>query len=121
MSIFEAWTKYRQYLLPAIEQTNGTHTEDDILLALLHGRLKIWCGTKSAIVTELVTYPRLKAVNCFLGGGDLAELILMEKDIVIYAKSEGCSRVTGGGRFGWKRVLTDYIVSGTYMYKDIEN
>ncbi|TAK98939.1 MAG: hypothetical protein EPO08_17705 [Rhodospirillaceae bacterium] len=91
-----------------------------MLVALLQGRLRLWAGEKSAIVTEIVTFPRLKAVNCFLVGGDLSELFMIEKKIVEYAKAEGCSRITGGGRFGWTRVLKDYKVVGSFMYKDVE-
>lgn len=117
--IFETWIKVRPHLLKAIEETNGTHTEDDVLISLLMGKSKIWTGEKSAIITEIVLYPQIKVVNCWLGGGDLTELLEMEKQIVAYAKAEGCGRVTGGGRFGWNKVLKDYRISGTYMYKDL--
>jgi hypothetical protein len=43
----------------------------------------------------------------------------MEKAIVAYAKATGCTRITGGGRLGWNKVLRDYKAAGTFMYKDI--
>ena len=113
------WQKCRDILLPAIERTNGTHTEDDVLAGLIKGELKLWRGERSAVVTEFVLYPRLKALGFFLIGGDLEELLNdLEPKICAYALKNGCSRVQGGGRKGWERVL-DYKFDGVFMHKDL--
>lgn len=120
--IFEAWSKCREYLLPAIERTNGTHDEDDILRGLILGRYKLWPGKNSAIVTEFIEYDsgKMKSLNWFLVGGDMDELVnSMKPAIEQWAKSQGCKRVSCAGRKGWEKVLTDYEFGALYLYKDL--
>jgi hypothetical protein len=117
--IFDTWSRVRGLLLPAIAETNGTHNEDDVLIALLTGKCRLWASENAAVVTEIVVYPQMKILNCWLVGGDLARLRAMEPDLIAYARSMGCARVTGGGRAGWSRVRSDWSKGPTYMYKDI--
>jgi len=119
LSFFATWQKYREYLLGAIEYTYGTHTEDDVLLMIIAGRLRIWTGEKSALVTEFQEYPQMKVLNVFIGGGDLDELRDMEKNLIPFARANGCKRITGTGRLGWTKTLPGYAPGGYFMYKDI--
>lgn len=118
-SLFEIWTKCREFLLPAIEYTNGTHTEDDVIVMILSGRLKLWEGRRSAMLTEFSTFPRMKTLNVFIGGGDLDELREMEQQLIPFAKENGCTRITGCGRLGWTKTLPGYSPGGYFMYKDL--
>jgi hypothetical protein len=113
------WLRCRSWLLPAIERTNGTHIERDIVDGLMRGQFILWPGENSAIVTEFLNYPRLKCLNWFLAGGKLEELLTMEKEICAWAKTQGCSRVSLGGRKGWKRALQSYDEYLTLLYKDL--
>lgn len=119
--IFETWIRCRAWLLPAIELTNGTHNEDDVLRELMSGKLLLWSGQKSAIVTEFVEYDtkKMKSLNWFLVGGDMDELLTMKPKIEEWAKAQGCKRVTCAGRKGWERVLSDYRFGCVYLYKDL--
>lgn len=119
MNLAQEWVRCRQWLLPAIERAKGTHSEQDIVDGLLNGMLTLWPGEKSAIVTEILLYPRIKALNWFLAGGDLNELLGMEVKIREWAKENGCKRVTLGGRKGWKRVLPGYEDYMTLLFKDL--
>jgi hypothetical protein len=121
MTVFETWSRAREHLLDAIEQTNGTHNEDDVLLMLLNGThgSKLWLFEKSALITEFINFPRLKALNVWLVGGDLDELRTVEPQLIEYAKQNQCIRISGGGRFGWSRVRSDWKKAGVYMYKDL--
>lgn len=83
----------------------GTHTLRDVLEALLAGRAHLWPGTKSALVTEFVYYPRSKTLNLWLAGGDLLELRDMEPKLLEFGLANGCDAMELSGRKGWCRAL----------------
>jgi hypothetical protein len=121
--IFETvqeWAKCRDALLPAIEMTDGTHTEDDVLEAILTGRMKLWRRERSALVTEFCQFPRLKALNIFLAGGDLEDIMTLENDLTSYAIRNGCQRITIlAARDGWQRMFPGSKKAGMYMTRDV--
>ena len=67
--------------------------------------MQLWPSPRGCIVTEIVVYPRKKALNVFLGGGELDQLLDMHNDVTDWAKSYGCEALTITGRFGWKKPL----------------
>tara|TARA_Y100000310_G_scaffold42879_1_gene40046 strand:- start:57 stop:377 length:321 start_codon:yes stop_codon:yes gene_type:complete len=106
--------------LPAIEYLHGTHTADDVIVSLIKGELRLWPGQESALVTEFIQYPRLKALHVFIGGGDLHELTtVIEPQLVICARQNQCQRITGIGRKGWEKALPDYEKRMILMEKDL--
>lgn len=118
----------REFLLPAIERTNGTHTEDDVLSGLITGQFKLWPLERSAGITEFVIYqdmlrgvPRMKVLNVFLAGGDLAEIVAYTPVLESFGIKNGCSRMTFGGRPGWEPVMSEhgYKRGGVFLYKDL--
>ena len=119
--IFEKWSRCREWLLPAIALTNGTHDEDDILRGLVLGHYMLWAGQKCAVVSEFVEHDskKKKSCNLFLVGGDMDELLAIEPVIAAWAKEQNCERMTCAGRKGWERVLTDYSFGCVYLYKDL--
>lgn len=119
MSPFQQWEFAKPLLVPAIEETKGTHTIDDVCLMVGSGHFKLWTGEHSACVTEFVQMPRMKLLSVFAAGGDLDELRNMENDIIAFAKQSGCKRILGAGRPGWSRVPSDWVRGGVYMHKDI--
>jgi hypothetical protein len=119
MSVFATWAKCRQYILPALEHAKGTHSEDDLVVMLLQGKLKLWQMDNAAMITEIAHYPRIKATNVFLAGGALSELQALENTLLAYARSEGCSRVTFTARPGWTRIFNDVHSMGLCLYRDI--
>lgn len=116
------WERCRKFIEPSIPFTYGTHTIEDIEREIAAGRLQFTPGENSAVVTEILNYPRLRAVNFFLVGGDMKEIVeVMEPEVVARAKILGCTRVAQHGRPGWGRVLAPYgykTVLST-MLKDI--
>lgn len=117
--MIEDWIRARDWLLPALALNGGTHTEDDIVAGLYVGRYHLWIAERGAIVTEFVTYPRLKALNFFLVGGNLEAVLALEPGIVAFARENGCKRVICAGRKGWERVLKDYAPAWLGLRKDI--
>lgn len=120
MNLFDAWAKAKPILEPAIVETKGTHSVDDVCLMVGLGHFTLWVWEKSALLTEFVQYPRMKVLNCFAGGGDFEELVAKrDAELVPFAQKNGCSRIVGAGRKGWEKKLPGYQFGGIYMHKDI--
>lgn len=115
------WLRVRDWLVPSILKANGTHTEEDVFFkCAAGGSYKLWTFEKSCAVTEMQAYPRMNVMNLFFVGGDLDELLSKEPEMIKYAKSQGCARITGAGREGWKRTHPDgWQHDCTSLYKDI--
>lgn len=100
------WSRCRPWIEAALPWCYGTHTIEDVERQIAEGRLQFWPGERCACVTEIIEYPRLKALNFFLIGGDLDELLnKMEPAVIAWAKSLGCTRVASTGRKGWSKAL----------------
>lgn len=100
-----AWVRCRRFIEAALEHAHGTHNIFDIEAGVIDGRFQFWPGQRSAIVTEIITYPRKRALNYFLLGGDLEELKEMEPSVSAWAFAAGCTHVIGVGRKGFERVF----------------
>lgn len=130
---FSLLAPHRGWIEAALTYCYGTHTIEDVERQIVEGRLQFWPGERCAVVTEIVDYPRLRALNFFLVGGDptspdglrgagLTELLeKMEPAIVEWAKELGCTRVAQTGRKGWGRVLAPlgYQTALSVMIKDL--
>lgn len=105
MSEMSEFDRCAPWIEAALAYTGGTHALDDVRAAVARGDMQLWPGECCAMVTELVTYPRLKAVRIFAGGGDMLEMLRMSDAVIRWAAEEGCQRVEGFGRSGWMRAL----------------
>jgi len=114
----EAWAFALPLLLPAIERA-GTHWPADVLDTLIEGRTQLWIGERSALVTEIVVYPRLKACNIWLAGGDLEEVVEMQRSVAEGARARGCTRLELKGRPGWLRTESGIRSVGSYLVRDL--
>jgi hypothetical protein len=99
------WPRCRYWLLPALDRMGGTHDEADIVAALLAQQMQLWPGKRCAVVTEIVSYPRLKSLNVVLGGGDLTELVSLRPALRQFGHAVGCSRLEIAGRPGWQKAF----------------
>lgn len=120
--LFDEIAKCRTHIEAALKYSQGTHNFADIASGILSGRFQLWPNRKSAIVTEIIVYPRLKDLHFFLAGGDLDELKHMTPFIEEWGKSQGCSRVSLAGRPGWaKTFLKDmgYMPTWYVLKKDL--
>ena len=86
-------------------QARGTHTWDDIAAGVFTGRYQLWPLERSVLVTEIVAYPRKRALNIFLAGGDMDELLAAVPKLADYGREHGCSGMVLTGRRGWLRVM----------------
>jgi hypothetical protein len=102
----EAWRRCRPFIEAALVHAGGGHGIGDVQALIERGQAHFWPGERCAVVTEFWTSPRLKALNFWLLGGDLKELLRMRPAIEAWAAGQGCARAMGGGVHpGWARVL----------------
>ena len=116
------WARCKPWIEAALEYCRGTHRIEDIERLIAEGKLQFWPGKRSAVVTEILEYPQLKALNFFLVGGDLSELLEWEPSFIAWAKALGCTRISQVlGRRGWEPTLKPlgYKTTLSVMLKDI--
>ena len=99
------WQRCKHWIEAALVYARGTHLIEDVEAGIANGTYQFWPGERSAIVSEIIVYPRLKALNFWLIGGDLSELKEMEPIVVAWAKTQGCTRFMGVGRWGMQRAF----------------
>jgi hypothetical protein len=119
---FDELARCRTFIEAALEYSQGTHEFIDIAAGVLSNRYQLWASKKSAVVTEIIVYPRLKDLHYFLAGGDLDELKSMRPHIEEWGAKHGCTRVTLAGRPGWARTfLRDegYAPTWSILKKDL--
>lgn len=96
-------------LAQAIERAGGTHDlRRDVGPMLMDGRAQWWGGGDAAIVTEMLDYPNLRAVNYWLVAGRLAPALALQGRIDAWARAQGATVACAVGRPGWSRVLAPY-------------
>ncbi len=101
------WTaefvRLEHHIAAALEYSGGTHTVEDIYIGIASGQFQFWPLPNSAVVTEIVVYPRKKVFNYFLVGGKMDELEALFPITQEWAKKQGCDALMGTGRAGWGR------------------
>lgn len=105
MQVYQEFIRCKPYLDAALEYTKGTHSINNIWDGVVKGDFQFWPGEKSAIITEIQLYPNKRVLHVFLAGGDLDELLEMEKSVEVYAKTIGCNSMSISGRRGWVRIF----------------
>jgi hypothetical protein len=111
-----------KWLEDALDYAHGTFDINDVFNDVVNGTAQFWPGKNSAVVTQIVPYPKKKVLHFFLAGGDIKELEEMEPGIIEWAKSQGCEAITLTGRPGWtKSFLQDigYKCTQVQMFKEI--
>lgn len=106
--LFEELDRCRKWIEPALKYSGGTHDWYDIVQGVMGGTLQLWPTENGALVTEILTYPRKRVVNVFLGGGALEELAEQHEPIIEWAKSQGCTAARLSGRDGWRREFSKH-------------
>ena len=94
------WRRCRRWLIPALEDA----TEAEIMEELAAGRVQLWRGERSAMLTQLVQGPE-PYILVWLGGGDLDELIALAPGVEAWARAHGAHAARINGRRGWRRAL----------------
>ena len=92
-----------KYISDALEYCNGTHDLQDVADQIFKGELQLWPARETALVSQLIIYPKRKSIHIFLAGGNIDEIINMEESVFSWARSQGCDMLTFSGRIGWSR------------------
>jgi hypothetical protein len=106
-TLSEELERCREYIEAALTHSGGraTHKFQDIVEGVTKNQYQFWPGDHSCMITELVAYPEARGVHVFLAGGDLEEILEMEKSLTIWAKSIGADHLSLSGRPGWVKAL----------------
>lgn len=87
----------------------ATHDIEDVERMVADGEAKLWEGKRSAAVTEIIIFPKIKVYHLWLCGGDMIEILEdMLPKALADAEANNCDRVTTGGRIGWNRVMKEH-------------
>ena len=109
----------REYIEGALEYSGGTHDYEDIVRGVYDKKMQFWPAEDACLVTEIITYPKIKCLNIFLGGGNLKTLKDMHDSVEAFGKMVGCTRVTISGRNGWARVFKGFKPLHKTIVKEI--
>jgi len=126
--VFTAWKEVREYLVPAVEVSNGRWTAEHLLAILHSGQSQLWVAHDEdrawgALTTEIATYPAKRCLAMhFLGGVEFDKWYpQMLEAIESYATDAGCDSIEGVARFGfWPFLKNDGFKKTSAFYeKDI--
>ena len=103
-----AFARLEHCITDALQYSDNTHAAEDIIAGIIKGEFQFWWNKDSAIVTEIVQFPRKKFCNYFLAGGNMGDLQELVPEIEAWAQKNGCDEICLVGRRGWSRsFLTD--------------
>jgi len=88
----------------ALDYGGNTHEVADVVALIKEGRAQFFSNGDGNIITEIHTYPNLKAVHFWLISGALKPCLALQDEILPWAMDQGCTVATAAGRPGWGRV-----------------
>lgn len=105
-TVGDEWERCKAWLQAAVERDGGHYDIDDVLKEIATGGATFWPGRQCAAVTQFWQFPKCKALNYWLAGGDMRELVdEMLPFVEQWGRLQGCSKIIISGREGWGRVL----------------
>jgi hypothetical protein len=108
------WPLITDWVVKALEHGRMLYQPEDVLRELLLKHMTLWLVTEKDTVvgfgvTQVTTYPRLKAYTILLIGGEGFETWEHFHDqLEAEAKVMGCKAIEGNGRLGWKRIAAKH-------------
>lgn len=107
--------KYWEQILPliydAIEYSDNTYSEPQILNELLNAEAQLWLIKKGAqiaavVVTQLLYFDKnLRLIFKLCAGEDLKNWLHLLPDFFAFAQEKKCEGISVFGRRGWKKIL----------------
>lgn len=102
----EIWDIKKHHLEPALD---GCYTLEEVWHEINNNKAQFWPLPNSAVVTQVLEYPRRRVLRIWLAGGDMDELrFALSGHAVDYARERGCSVIEVDGRKGWVKVLDGF-------------
>lgn len=73
------------------------------------GRSFCWLSEKSTLVVSVNDHSTgERSLDCWLGAGDMEELMTMIEPIEAWAREAGCTQIHINGRKGWERMFAPH-------------
>lgn len=120
------WPLIHDYMKGAADYTYGRFTVEDIKNGIHNNPQQLWIAYEGeevygAVVTEIITYPQIKAlVMHFTGGKDLPKWKTpMLKLLQTFGKEHGCNIIESYGRAGWAKVFKDDGFESRFMFYEL--
>lgn len=111
----DVWSKVSHFLEPALDDTLGLLSLDDLRIICKTGVSQLWVVTKSdyavgAFVTKVQQAPKCKILDIeYLGGVNFTDWgIELMKQFEELAKEQGIAAMRICGRKGWAKLFKDY-------------
>ena len=81
----------------------GTHTLADLFQAAKEGKVQVWGGGGMLLATEIIVYPRIKALRYLALGGEMIDSTGLQDRVDAWGREQGCTRAETIARKGWER------------------
>lgn len=110
----QVWPQVKPLFLQSEDAWSECYTIESFPILFQRGRLQLWTMNNEdefllAMVTELLTFPKIKVLNMLLIVGDELQNGMMLLDCVeMWARKQGAMRSNVIGREGLLRVLGPY-------------
>ncbi len=104
-SITEVMLRYKPEIEAALAYADHSHSFDQIVHAVLSGKLHFYPLESSFVIMEHRQYPNWSSYHCFLAGGRFDEINALTVTASENARKLGASKLTLTGRKGVARIL----------------
>lgn len=98
------WERTKPFIIEALKY-DELYEIEDVECKIKEGTFLLWTGKQSAMITEIIEFPRKKTCNLLFCGGDYKELVEITKTIEEFCRLSGITKIFGGGRRGWLRKI----------------
>ena len=112
----EFWEEKKHLLKLALD---GCYTLEDVWDEIENNRAQFWPMPNSAVVTQVLEFPRKRVLRIWLAGGELHELRRAIAHAEEYALHRGCTEVEIDGRKGWARALNGFTETRRVLTKEV--
>lgn len=98
----EDFERLAPQLARALDRAWG-YTLDDLRELIDSGKMQLWPGQDSVMVTQILERPQGRELFFFLAAGNMDEVRRLYKIVIAWGRSKGCTHAAFVGRKGWER------------------
>lgn len=85
-----------------LEMSGGFYTFEDIVATVRAGKMQSFTCNDSWAVVQTIDYPRKRVVDIVFVVGRLADMDVLESEVIGWAREQGAVMLTTGARNGWQ-------------------
>ncbi len=96
----------RPLIQRALDRAGNVMTLSDLYTFVLTGAVQLWVtpNATACMFTELVHYPRIKAIRSMYTAGNMRDAMALIPRMAQWALAQGCTRAEFAASPGWLRV-----------------